>query len=153
MDRTHKEWRPCACDPVIIRDSMILLGKRAEEPFVGYWVLPGGMVEQGESVREACVREAKEETNLDVKIISFLGLFDRPDRDPAKGSVSAAFLCVPLSGEVRRNEEASDMRWFPLDRLPERIGFDHREVIEKAKETMKTLDFSGREPEPEQPDR
>ncbi len=104
--------------------------ERDVEPHRGCWVLPGGMVEQGETAREACVREVEEEVNVEVEVLEFLGLYDSPDRDE-RGNVSAAYLCSKTAGEPRAREEASEVEWFPLEDPPD-MGFDHRDILSDA---------------------
>jgi len=124
--------REVAVDCVIVKGGKALLVKRAHEPFNGYWVLPGGHVEKGETIRDAAVREMREELGLDIEIIETIGVFDDPDRDP-RGLISVAVLARPKGERIVLNREASEYRWFPLDDLPEKIGFDHKKILEKAK--------------------
>jgi 8-oxo-dGTP diphosphatase len=132
MDKEIK-FRVCAVDPVIIKDGEVLMTKRSFGTFKGCWSLPGGKVDVGEDVKTACLREIKEETNLEVKIVGYLGYYDAPDRDPDQELISLSFLCEVTSGEPKHCDEATDIRWFPLDSLPEKIGWDHREIIDDAK--------------------
>lgn len=127
--------REVAVDCVIVKDGKVLLLKRAHEPFEGYWVLPGGHVERNETVEEAAVREMKEELGIDVELKKFVGVFSDPDRDP-RGLVSVVFIAEPKSDDIRINKEAYEYKWFPLDELPEEMGFDHRKILERAKELL-----------------
>ena len=124
--------REVAVDCVIVKDGKVLLVKRTHGPFNGYWVLPGGHVERGETIRDAAIREMREELGLDIEIIETIGVFDDPDRDP-RGLISVAVLARPKGERIVLNREASEYRWFPLDDLPEKIGFDHKKILEKAK--------------------
>ncbi|NPA76967.1 MAG: NUDIX hydrolase [Candidatus Diapherotrites archaeon] len=128
--------REVAVDCVIMKDGKVLLLKRAHEPFNGYWVLPGGHVESNESVEDAAVREMREELGLDVEIGRLIGVFSDPHRDP-RGLVSVAFLARAAGGDVQLNREASEYAWFPLDELPENIGFDHKEILEGVRCLLK----------------
>ncbi len=123
--------RPVCVDAVIVKGGNILLLRRNHDPFLGYWVLPGGYVEEDETVEEALVREIKEETGLDVRIVKLVGVFSGPDRDP-RHTVSVAFLAIPKSGKLALNKEATEAKWFPIHKLPENIGFDHKEIIKEA---------------------
>lgn len=131
---TADRFRCLAADAVVVDDGRVLLMERSVEPHEGAWVLPGGMVERGETAREACEREAQEEVAVDVSAENLVGLYDDPDRDP-RGNVSAAYLCSIVEGEPRPKEEAARVEWFPFDDLPE-TGFDHGEMLEDAAELM-----------------
>jgi 8-oxo-dGTP diphosphatase len=123
--------RALTTDAVIILDGEVLLLERDHPPFEGYWVLPGGLVEQDETTREACVRETKEEVGLDVTIEDFVGLYDDPARDE-RGNVSAAYLCSPIDDATPEpREEAREVRTFDPANLPE-TGFDHVQIIADA---------------------
>ena len=98
MIKPRHGYRITTVDPVIIRDGRVLLQKRSFGMFKGTWVLPGGRVEADEDTWHACVREAREETGLDVRIIRMIGFYDDPARDPEKHAVSMAFLCRPVGG-------------------------------------------------------
>ena len=124
--------REVAVDCVIVKDGKVLMVKRAHEPFNGYWVLPGGHVEQGETIRDAAVREMQEELGLDIEVLGTIGVFDDPNRDP-RGLISVAVLARPKGDRIVLNREASEYQWFPLSDLPEIVGFDHRKILEKAK--------------------
>jgi len=121
--------RALATDAVVLLDGEVLLLERDHDPYEGAWVLPGGLVERGETAREACVRETREEVGLEVRAAEFLGLFDAPGRDP-RGNVSAAYRCKPVAEDAgpRPREEARSLETFPRDALPE-MGFDHADVV------------------------
>ena len=87
-----------AVDAVIkyLENSIVLI-RRKHPPFRGDLALPGGFVNVGESVEEACIREAYEETNINVNIIKLIGVFSDPIRDPRGHNISIAFLCEPLT--------------------------------------------------------
>ncbi|NIO20176.1 MAG: NUDIX domain-containing protein [Candidatus Aenigmarchaeota archaeon] len=125
-------------DGVIVVDGKILLLKRSIKPFRGYWVLPGGRVEFGETVEEAVMREAKEETGLDVEVEKMIGIYSDPKRDPRGHSITISYLLKPLGGEMKPDkDEASSIKYFR--NLPKNIGFDHRKIIMDAKRLIRTL--------------
>jgi ADP-ribose pyrophosphatase YjhB (NUDIX family) len=83
--------RSIASDTVLIEKGKILLIKRGNEPFKDMWALPGGRLENNETTEECAIREMKEETGLQVKIIKLIGVYSDPKRDP-RGIVSVAYL-------------------------------------------------------------
>ena len=123
--------RALAADGVVVLGGEVVLLERDHPPEEGRWVLPGGMVERGETARAACAREVREEVGLDVRPVSFVGLYDAPDRDP-RGNVSAAFLCLPAGGgEPEPRSEARRVGTFDPADLPE-LGFDHGTIVANA---------------------
>ncbi len=119
--------RPATVDALILENEKIMLIKRGSKPDKGKWALPGGFVDNGESAEEACTREAKEETGLDVEIVGLAGVFSDPGRDP-RGTISIAYLCRKKGGNVQEGDDADEARWFRLDGLPE-LAFDHKKII------------------------
>ncbi|MFH1256205.1 MAG: NUDIX hydrolase [Candidatus Diapherotrites archaeon] len=127
----QNRYRIVSVDPIILIGKKIVLTKRAVDPYNGCWVLPGGRIEMNETVEQACMREAKEETGLKVKIVKMTGVYSSPKRDP-RGTVAVAFLCSG-KGKLRyAKEEASGIKLFDLEKLPKRLGFDHKKIIADA---------------------
>ena len=137
MIKPRHGYRITTVDPVIVRDGKVLLQKRSFGMFRGFWVLPGGKVDAGEDTWAACVREAGEETGLKVSIVRMIGFYDSPDRDPEKHAVSMAFLCRPVGGKLRKSGEATEIGWFPLSKLPDKMGFDHAKIISDARRLLR----------------
>ena len=126
-----EQLRVLATDGVVVDEGRVLLMQRDREPYAGDWVLPGGVVERGETARTACEREVAEEVGLEVDAEAFVGLYDEPGRDP-RGNVSAAFLCTPAAaGEPEPLEEARAVALFDPDDLPS-TGFDHGRIVADA---------------------
>ncbi|MBR9689708.1 MAG: NUDIX hydrolase [Candidatus Altiarchaeota archaeon] len=121
--------RQVAVDAVIVKNGKILLIKRAFEPFKGMWALPGGRLDDGETVERAAIREAKEETGFDIQLKYLIGVFSEPKRDP-RGAMSIAFSAIVTGGEITPNKEAQDISWFPITDLPE-LAADHIKIIKK----------------------
>ena len=110
----------------------ILLIQRGNPPFAGDWALPGGFVDEGETVAEAAPRELGEETGLRVEPLEMLGVYDTPGRDPRGWTVSVVYLArIPARVEVKGGDDASDARWFAVDELPE-LAFDHAVIVADA---------------------
>ncbi|MFB6303690.1 MAG: NUDIX domain-containing protein [Haloferacaceae archaeon] len=123
--------RALAADGVVLVDGEVVLLERDHPPCEGKWVLPGGLVEPDETAREACVREVAEEVGLRVRVESFVGLYDAPDRDE-RGNVSAAYRCVPVGeGAPEARAEARRVDTFDPAALPE-TGFDHGRIVADA---------------------
>lgn len=119
---------------IIIPDEegQVLLIKRSKYPFEGKWILPGGKLEEDEKIEETAVREAKEETNLDIEIDELLGVYSEPGRDPRGRYVSTAFITKPVKRKkVKTNREASKARWIDPKKVEEKeMGFDHWQMIQ-----------------------
>ena len=122
MKREFPELPLVGVGSIIIEGSRVLLVKRAHPPIQGQWSIPGGVLEVGEMVRDAAIREAREETGLIVEPGELLGVFDRILRDSEQRVqyhyVLIDFLCRPMGGELRAASDAEDVRWFTLDELP-----------------------------------
>jgi len=126
--------RSTTVDAVVIKSGEILLIKRSNYPYKGAWALPGGFVDQNETVEQAVVREVREETGLKTIIRSMLGVYSSPDRDPRK-TISIAFVLKQVSGRTRTSNETSDVKWFNLNGLP-KLAFDHKWIIADAKKAV-----------------
>jgi len=110
----------------------ILLIKRRTVPFKGYWALPGGRVDPGETVEQTIVREVKEETGLDVAIVSKVG--DYHEQGVQNGVVydyyPACFLVKVVGGEIKKQEsEIEEIKPFSLKGTPATLAFEHAQMI------------------------
>lgn len=115
----------------------ILLIKRGQYPFKGYWALPGGFIQMDESADEAAARELKEETDIDDVYLEQLYTFSNVDRDPRMRVISISYMALVSADKLDLNagDDAADARWFPVNGLlasSEELAFDHREIIEYA---------------------
>jgi len=120
-------------------DERILIVKRRTVPFKGYWALPGGRVEAGESVEEAIVREVKEETGLDVEIVRKIGEYrERGFKDGVEYDYSpACFLVKPIGGEILRQEsEIEEIKLVKLEEVPKKLAFVHSRMISDYASTV-----------------
>ena len=107
----------------------VLLVRRGGHPYLGYWALPGGFAQKGESVDETAARELGEETHLQGLPLVQVGLFSRPGRDPRMWVVSEAYAAVippDRAGEAAAGDDADDARWFDLhiDRRDTRLRLE-----------------------------
>ena len=114
-------------DALIEIDGGIILIKRKNPPYG--WAIPGGFVDYGETLEEAVVREAKEETCLDINIIRQFHTYSDPGRDPRHHTVTTMFI-ASATGTPRAEDDAQDIGIFTRDTLPEDMAFDHRQVLE-----------------------
>ncbi len=121
----YKNPKPTV-DIVILDGTRIVLVKRGREPFKGKWVFPGGFIDHGETAEHAAVREAKEETGMDVEIIGLLGVYSSPDRDPRDHHLSIVFIAKPIQGSPLGGDDADEAKWHDLHELrPGDLAFDH----------------------------
>lgn len=107
------------------KDGIVLIERKNPPPG---WALPGGFVDVGESIENAAIREAKEETSLDVTLIEQFHAYSRPDRDPRFHTVSVVFIGKG-EGVLKGMDDARKAEIFTENTLPGAIAFDHREII------------------------
>jgi mutator protein MutT len=122
---------------VVLRENAVLLVKRASEPLVGKWSLPGGAVEVGETLEEAVVRELREETGLTVRVASLIEVLERITRDdagrPRYHYVLLDYLCEAEGGTLRADSDVSEVAWAPPEELGSyALSARTRAVCEKA---------------------
>lgn len=142
MKREFPELPLVGIGAIIIEEDRVVLVKRAHPPIQGHWSIPGGVLEVGEMVREAAIREAREETGLIVEPGELLGVYDRILRDPERRVqyhyVLIDFLCRKAGGELLAASDAADVRWFTREELPALdLAEDTLDVIQKG---FKALD-------------
>ncbi len=115
---------PVASAAVIDARGYILLARRAVEPRKGYWNLPGGFFEWGESAEAATRREVREETGLEIEITGYLTSYGAGHSQDPWRSVSYIFYYArPIGGVLSAGDDADDVRFFPPDGLPAAIAF------------------------------
>lgn len=135
MKREYPDSPLVGVGAVIIEAGRVLLVKRGHPPLAGEWSIPGGLLELGETLREAAVREAREETWLTVEPGELLGVFDRVLRDTVHRTqyhyVLVDFLCRKIAGEPRAAGDADEVRWFT------RAQTDHLGLAEDTAEVLR----------------
>jgi 8-oxo-dGTP diphosphatase len=116
MKREYPDTPLVGVGAIIVEAGRVLLVKRGHPPLLGEWSIPGGVLEVGETVREAAIREAREETSVIVESQELLGVFDRVIRDETGRVryhyVLVDFLCRRVDGEPHAAGDADDARWF-----------------------------------------
>ena len=118
----------------------ILLIKRSTPPFVGYWALPGGRVDPGETVEQTILREVKEETGLNIAIVRKVGEYhEQGVQNKFKYDYyPACFLARVVGGEIKRQEsEIEEIKLFSLDAVPKVLAFEHAQMIKDYLATKK----------------
>jgi 8-oxo-dGTP diphosphatase len=117
-------------DIILQKGSDILLIKRKNDPFKDYLALPGGFVNEGESVEDAAKREAREETSLEIEPIDILGVYSNPKRDPRGHIMTVVFVGIILSGSARHEDDSAEIEWVHLDEIQnKKLAFDHKQIL------------------------
>jgi 8-oxo-dGTP diphosphatase len=128
-----------------IRDRrlQVLLIRRLARPFENRYALPGGFVQENESVEAAAVRELREETGVDRVYLEQLYTFGDPKRDPRGRVITVAYYAlVPHTQALHAGTDAADAAWFPITGLPP-LAFDHRKIIDYARQRLRNkLDYT-----------
>lgn len=117
----------------------VLLIRRGIEPFLGRWALPGGFVNEGESVDAAAARELREETGLKNVYLEQLYTFGAVDRDPRDRVVSVAYYALVRMSDhqAQAASDADDARWTPIRRARD-LAFDHAKILETARQRLRS---------------
>ncbi len=113
-------------DLIIEYNDGIILIKRKNPPYG--WALPGGFVDYDESLEAAAVREAREETGLDVELIRQFHAYSEPERDSRFHTITIVYI-ARAKGIPSAGDDAADVGVFARDNLPEDIAFDHRDIL------------------------
>lgn len=105
---------------VVVHEGRTVLIRRGKEPMYGRWIVPGGTVELGETLEQACVRELREETGLEVRPLEVLTVFDRIERhgdDVRYHYVIVDYLCSWVGGELQAGSDALEAAWASREEL------------------------------------
>ncbi|HVH88025.1 MAG TPA: NUDIX hydrolase [Terriglobales bacterium] len=137
MRREYPDRPLLGVGAIIVHDHQILLVRRANPPLKGEWSIPGGLVETGETIKEAIIREAREETALTVEPIELVEVFERilrgPDSRVQYHYVLIDYLCRVVAGEARAESDVSELRWARVEELKDlSVAPETCAVIRKA---------------------
>jgi ADP-ribose pyrophosphatase YjhB (NUDIX family) len=125
MKTRHRNPFPTV-DVIVEINEGIVLVNRANPPYG--WALPGGFVDYGESLEACAIREAREETMLDIALVEQFHTYSDPSRDPRHHSVTTVYICK-AQGKPKGADDARAAEIFELDKLPEPVAFDHSKII------------------------
>jgi 8-oxo-dGTP diphosphatase len=137
MQREFPEAPLVGVGAIIVEGARVVLVRRAHPPLQAEWSIPGGVLEVGELLREAAIREAREETGLIVEPGELLGVYDRVLLD-AGGRVQyhyvlIDFLCRRVAGDLAAASDAAEVKWFTSEELPPlNLAEDTLDVIRKG---------------------
>ena len=134
--------KPSLTDDIFIynENNDFLLIKRKNNPYKDFWAFPGGFVDYGESVEDAAVREAKEETSIDVELSKLVGVYSNPNRDPRGHTVSIVFLAKGNFVDRKAADDAKDIKIFTFEEaFTTYLSFDHKYIL---KDIYKSLNLS-----------
>lgn len=121
---------------VILEDARgkVLLTRRAAEPFKDFWDIPGGTLEVEDFNAEAgACREIKEELGVSCELVSLVGIYSNPERDPRYHAVALIYAGKITSGDIVLNKHVAEYAWFDPQTLPNNVGFEHTRVLENFK--------------------
>lgn len=127
-------------DVIISTDMGIILIQRKNPPYG--WALPGGYIDYGESAEQAAIREAREETGLDVELTGLFGVYSDPRRDPRQHTISTVFTARAKDfRSLKAGDDAQSVQAFPCSELPRQLAFDHDRILRDffKPETCSTL--------------
>ena len=135
-DNFRKYFAFSCADLVIFDGKSVLLTKRTRNPYKGYWHLPGSIIHKNEKIIDTIKRSAKEELNLDITAMKFLGFYESLDR--YRHDISHGFV-VSAAGKMKTDYQSSDLRFF--ERLPRRLVPHHKKMITDARASIKSDNF------------
>ena len=114
-------------DVIIEEGDQVVLILRRNEP--RQWALPGGFCDYGESLEEAAVREAREETNLEVELVEQFHTYSDPQRDPRQHNITTVYIAKVKGGTPKAQDDAQQIRVFSEAELPSELAFDHAQIL------------------------
>ena len=114
-----------------------ILIQRKNDPFKDCWALPGGFVDYGETTEHAAIREAKEETSIDIESVELFNVYSEPDRDPRRHTVSICYLARGNFDDAKADDDAKDICVCSFEKLKsDKLAFDHDKILNDIKEYL-----------------
>jgi ADP-ribose pyrophosphatase YjhB (NUDIX family) len=142
MSRRYPQHPLLGVGAIIFEGDKVLLVERASEPLKGWWSIPGGLVETGETIADAVIRETREETGLDIVLLYRFDIFERIMRDTAGRAeyhyVLVDYVCKAVGGDLRAGDDVSRAEWVPVSKLSDyKITSGTLEAVQRAFESNK----------------
>ena len=123
-----------------IDDKKFILIKRKNNPFKDHWALPGGFVDYGESTESAAIREAKEETSIDIELIKLFNVYSEPNRDPRGHTVTVVYLAKGDLSQMKADDDAKEIEIFSFKDLNSiDLAFDHNDILNDIKNYLESI--------------
>ncbi|MGA1875419.1 MAG: NUDIX domain-containing protein [bacterium] len=126
MEQKHRNPLPTVDIIIEVEGKGIVLIKRKNPPYG--WAIPGGFVDYGESLEEAAIREAHEETGLMIHLVRQFHTYSDPRRDPRSCTISTVYIAQATGTPIGR-DDAQEARIFDRHQIPDHMAFDHREIL------------------------
>lgn len=120
----YRNAKPCA-SVLPVKDGKVLLGKRARDPYKGAYDIIGGFMEADELPEAAALREAKEETGLDLKIVCLLGIYNDQYGDGGDRTLNIHYIAEILGGEMQAMDDVAELQWVDINDVPTDQGFQN----------------------------
>lgn len=138
----NRDHYPISVDSVIFgyteNKLKVALIERKNDPFKGMWAIPGGFMEDSETVEETALRELKEETGISDVYLEQFHVFNKPGRDPRGPTITIALFALINSSKcpLIASKDAKKAKWWPAYQIPS-LAFDHSEIYQKALEALR----------------
>ena len=120
-------------------EVFVLLIRRGNKPYKGYWAFPGGFLNMDETVARCAERELEEETGIKLTGMQLVGIYSDVERDPRGRVITAAYTAMTTMPEATAADDAAAAQWWPLNALPQ-LAFDHETILRDAMRVMKIKD-------------
>lgn len=119
----YQNSKPTASVLILDENNNVLLGKRSREPGKGKWDIVGGFLELGEHPEAGAIREAKEETGLEIKIEALVGIFMDTYSVGNQATLNICYTAKVVGGQPQANDDIEELKWFSVAGLPEEMAF------------------------------